>query len=489
MTRYALIASFAAALAVIGCGRRPSRPLSGAHLVKRSELTPNEIKYGMAPTRSAAVTYQPEVVIVEGGADVIRGLSTDGLVWTIDARARGTAEVAVGKIIFVTGRAVGKVLAVRREGDVMSVVIGPALINEIYQNAHFTVEQDVDFGEAIAITAPDYPGQELPLAQQSAAFDDRGRPHFVLVSDGLASPPPAAPPGGPAPLGPAAPPPQPVILKFNTHPVVGSDGVGMHISSKVPHLTLAAQVTVHMKQPHLYLDILIKDGAIQTVELVLSGGAGLTWRFDAGTDIGMNANVHERLTPDTDFSIPISGIGAPLAITVRQTLIVESSLGVKNTSLKAIGDYSFAGTFRVGYRDGAFEVGAPVEFHTRTDMAKSLDGLSLGVAGLNLSHQMRVVVGVGAFGFAAGPYFSFSSGLGAVKSAATGMIPCNQATFTMGVNAGVGYSIPQSIVKAINFILRALNVKPIAGEGGLQAKGTNVVNQTTWEPRSNACHP
>jgi hypothetical protein len=475
VNRGAPIALVAALALTAGCGRRPSRPTSGAHLVKRSELSANEIKYGLAPTRSAEVTYRSNVVIVDGGADIIRGLSSDGLVWTIDATAHGAADVAVGKIIFVTGRAVGKVLGVRREGTVMTVVIGPALINEIFEDAHFTVEQDVDFSEAIPHSAPDYPGQSLPLAPpRSAAFDTSGRPHLVLASDS----------GAPVPPAPA---PQPLILKFNTYPVVGSDGVGMRVSSKVPHLTLAAQVTIHMNHPHLYFDILIKHGEIQTVQLVLGGAAGLTWRFEAGTDTGMSANVHERLTPDSDFTIPISGIGAPLAITVRQTLIVESALGVENTTLTAIGDYTFAGSFRVGYRNKAFEIAAPAGFHTKTDMADSLNGLSLGVAGLNLSHQMRVIVGVGAFGFAAGPYFSFSSGMGALKSSAIGGIPCNAATVTIGLTAGVGYLIPRSVADAINFFLRALNVGEIASEGGLEPKGMNVVNQTTYHPRSNAC--
>ena len=469
MNRGALIA-LAAALAVIGgCGRRPPRPTSGAHLVKRSELSASEIKYGLAPARSSAVTYQPDVVIVEGGADVIRGLSTDGLVWTIDANAPGAADVAVGKIIFVTGRAVGRVLGVRREGNIMSVVIGPALINEIFENAHFTVTQDVDFGEAIEYLAPDYPGQSIPIMPQSARLSDPDEPRVVLVS-------------GSAPAAPGA-----VGLKFKVFPVVGSSGVGMRISSAVPHLTMAAQATVHINKPHLYFDLVIADGAIQTVELVLDGAAGMTWTFEAGTDTGMNANVNERLTPNSDFSIPIAGIAAPLAITVRQTLIVKTALGVKDTTLKATGDYTFGGSFRVGYRDKAFEIGGPISFSTRQDMAQSLDGLSLGVAGMNLSHQMRVVVGVGAFGFAAGPYFSFSSGLGALKSSAIGMIPCNAATFTMGLTAGVGYLIPKSITNAINFFLRAMNVKEIAGEGGLEPKAMNIINKTTYHPQSNAC--
>jgi hypothetical protein len=78
--------------------------------------------------------------------------------------------------------------------------------------------------------------------------------------------------------------------------------------------------------------------------------------------------------------------------------------------------------------------------------------------------------------------------LGAVKSSAIGMIPCNAATFTMGLTAGVGYLIPKSITNAINFVLRALNVQEIAGEAGLEPKAMNIINQTTYHPQSNACH-
>jgi len=57
------------------------------------------------------------------------------------------------------------------------------------------------------------------------------------------------------------------------------------------------------------------------------------------------------------------------------------------------------------------------------------------------------------------------------------------------MSAGVGYLIPRSIADAINWFLRALNVGEIASEGGIEGKGMNIVNQTTYHPRSNACRP
>jgi hypothetical protein len=40
---------------------------------------------------------------------------------------------------------------------------------------------------------------------------------------------------------------------------------------------------------------------------------------------------------------------------------------------------------------------------------------------------MKVIVGVGAFGFAAGPYFSFTSAVGAFRNSDIGMLKRRQA--------------------------------------------------------------
>jgi hypothetical protein len=48
--------------------------------IKRSEMTAAEVKYGIAPVPDDTVTYQPEVIVVGGGADMIRAQSSSNLV-------------------------------------------------------------------------------------------------------------------------------------------------------------------------------------------------------------------------------------------------------------------------------------------------------------------------------------------------------------------------------------------------------------------------
>ena len=118
-------------------------------LVRPSELTAAERKYGLAPTPSPSVTYQPDVVIIGGGAEVIRAASPNGIQWTIDGGAPGMDAVQPGKVIFVTSRAVGRVLARQSAGRDVVVTLGPVDIPEVVKNADISLHEPIDFSEAL----------------------------------------------------------------------------------------------------------------------------------------------------------------------------------------------------------------------------------------------------------------------------------------------------------------------------------------------------
>jgi hypothetical protein len=138
-----------------GCGRHRPAHDGTIRQLKKSEMTPGELKYGIAPIPDATVTYQPEVVVVGGGGDAIRAQSTNGFIWTIDAKAPHAAELAPGKVFFMTDRAVGRVLDVRPEGDNLVVVVGPVNLTDVVAEAHITIDTPIDFGEAIPYSSPD----------------------------------------------------------------------------------------------------------------------------------------------------------------------------------------------------------------------------------------------------------------------------------------------------------------------------------------------
>ena len=453
------------AIAVVsGCGRRRSSRSGPARQLKKSELTVAEQKYGIAPIPGPSVTYQPDVIVVGGGGDAIRAQSSNGFIWTIDAKAPRAAELVPGKIFFMTNRAVGRVLDVRKDGGNLIVVLGPVNLTDVVREAHLEIHTPIDFDEAIAYSSPELPGQVVSLARVSTGDEATVRPAAYVIESGSAS-------GSEVNLE-----------DFTVRPIVNRFGIGVEGSQTKGGWTVSAQSTLHVAAPTLYAHIdITPTGGVEQASLALSGAAGLTWKFAVETHVGADANVKAILTPDTDFSIPIGGLGPlPVALTVCQRLMVKTSLSGKNSKLSATGNYTFSGSFKVGVVNKAWTVKGPVDFSTQTNMMRTADGISVGATGVDLADEVRVIAGIGVHGFAAGPYFRVTSALGVFKGSSLGMIACKEATIDVKLSAGVGYVIPKAVTSFFNAILTALNIKyRIDGEGSLQSGDSRTLYNDT----------
>jgi hypothetical protein len=472
-----LVVALVAFAVVAGCGRRqtPTSRSGPARQLKKSEMTAAEIKYGVAPVPDPSVTYQPNVVIVGGGAEAIRSLSSTGLTWTIDASAPHASELEPGKILFMTNRAAGRVLDVRSDGRNLAVTLGPALITDIIKDCHIAPGPiPIDLSEAIPYDLPDLPGRVIPAKGSAEAWPTDGGAALTNVAYTIPQGAPAA----------SVPPAQDVssLVNFLLVPSAGIEGVGLRGKSNGGGLKMTFEAAVHLDHPTLNPVLIINNGDLVGGTVELTGAAGLMMMFEAGTDVGMKANVNGRLQAVPDFSIPLAG-PAPLAFTIRQQVLVATALGVRNATLSATGDYTFSGSFKVGYDGKSWGLFGPSGFSTKQSIMKSADGISIAASGLNLTHQMRAVFGVGAWGFATGPYFALNTAVGLFKGSDAGMIQCKESTVVVGMSGGIGYLIPKPITDAINFILGALHIRyRVDSFGGVESKPMTIVNQTSTLP-------
>lgn len=473
-----LVVLFIAVAIVEGCGRRPSSRSSSLHQLKKSDLTAAELKYGMAPTPDPSVTYQPAVIVVGGGADAVRSLSSTGLTWTIDAHAPHADELVEGKIIFLTNRAVGRVLDVRRDGDNLAVTLGPVAITEIIRKCDIHIDaMPIDFGEAIAYTAEDLPGRVIaaPGSAEVRPWSDGGSAVTTVAFTTQSGSPPGSPP---APARDVS-----SLVNFKVEPTASKKGIGVRATSNGGGMKVIAEAFVHIEEPTLTPVLKISDdGDLLEASLTLTGAAGLTLKFDVGTKVGLKANVKGRLQVTPDFSIPVGG-PLPLALTVRQQLMIDTALGVRDSTLTAIGDYTFDGSFSIGYQNKKWGLAGPLGFSAKQSMLQTAGGISIAASGLNLTHQMKVVFGVGAWGLVTGPYFSLNSAAGLFKGSDLGMIQCREATIVVGMSGGIGYLIPRPITDAINFILGTLHIRyRVDGEGGVSSDPMTIINKTSTLP-------
>ena len=478
-----LVVLFVALAVVAGCGRRRQTSRSGpARQLTKGEMTVAEQKYGIAPVLDPSVTYQPNVVVVGGGADAVRSLSSTGLTWAIDAHAAHADELAAGKVIFLTNRAVGRVLDVRNDGGTLAVTLGPVAITELIRDCDIRIDaMPIDFGEAIEYAAADLPGRVLATAPSTAEVRPRSGNDAHVTRVALTTQPGAAP-GAQS----TAVPDVSNLVNFKVVPTAGAGGVGLRATSNGGGLTVSLEALVHINKPTLTPVLKIVDGDLREATLTLTGAAGLTLKFDAGTDVGLKANVNGRLQASPDFSLPIGGGPVPLALTIRQQLLISTALGVRNSTLSATGDYTFGGAFRIGYDGHEWALAGPGGFTAKQTVMQTANGISMAASGLNLTHQMKVVFGVGAFGLATGPYFNFNSAVGLFKGSDLGMVQCKEATLVVGMSGGIGYLIPRPVTDAINFILGSLHIRyRVESEGGVSSKPTNIINSTSTLP---GCH-
>ena len=146
-------------------------PHSGPpRLLNTSELSDAEKRFGISAERTANITYQPDVVLLRAGVNAIRALSDDGLVWTLDPNAEGIDDIQPGKVLLLSTRASGRVLAVTRTNAGIDVVLGPAEMTDIIREGSFSLDQPVDLTQALPMALPQL------VRSRAGGRADRGEP-------------------------------------------------------------------------------------------------------------------------------------------------------------------------------------------------------------------------------------------------------------------------------------------------------------------------
>jgi hypothetical protein len=444
-----------------------------------ARLTPNELAWGVSPTRNDKVTYQPDVIIMEHGADAVRAMASNGLTWTIDATAPHADEIKVDKILFATGRVMGRILAVQHTPNGLAVTLGPVEITDVIKECDLTSDQPIDLASALVYTAPDYPGattHDAPAEGTSFA-----EPEVPVL---FASYRPAAQ----APNIPDIGAPKEILIdNFHIIPVC-CGGLGITIAHDGQGVKMMATATVELKDPSIHFDLVIHGGTIYTALVQLKGTAGFRVHFTAGTDAGIKGNIHQNFFVPVDATFPLAGLGVPLSVVIRQTLTLTTLFTAQNGTLEATGEYEFGGDFKAGKENGGdWRADGPTSVTTKQNLANTTEGISLGVNGLVFGYGAKIIVGIGAFGFVTGPYVGYNTVVGINKSSSMpGALPCASGTLNTSMRFGVGYQMPQLVTDAINFFMRALNVKPINSEGGFE-KTEGLIDKTDYTPAG--CKP
>ena len=439
-------------------------------LLKTSELSDAEKRFGISPERTPGLTYQPDVVLLRAGVNAIRSLSDDGLVWTLDPRAEGIDGIQPGKVLLLSTKAAGKVLAVNRTNAGVDVVLGPADITEIVREGSFSIDQPVDLTQALQMALPASFDPVRPVAPISAS---------ALRPDTFG-----------AIMRPVRFAPLAEEHDFRVIPMASVKGVGAELRSKPGGVLMVAQIVFRLEAPNLNVKLNIQPSGVKSALVELKGAAGIEASFEAASP-GPNArNINADRPAPIDLFIPINGLGVPFAVHVRQAFRLQTAFASTGT-VKAHGFYELSGGIRAEYSGGKFSVDGPKGLGKTEILLPNLNGAVFGPAGIVFTHQVNIMVGVGVAGFVAGPYVYDNTSITAAKGSALSrpLTPeCRRETVVMAVGAGVGYRIPAVVAKVINSILNFFKITAqIKDSGGVSTNPVTLVNTGWYWPKMQDC--
>ncbi len=500
-------------------------PVLVGHPLKLSEMTETERRWGMAPKRGDGIVYQDDIILMEHGDQAIRSFAANGLSWNFDANAPQVNEIQPGKIVFATGRAVGRVLAVQRNGDQVSAILGPVQLTDLVKQGKFMYDQPLDLNSAIAIAAPDYPGavnstamqNRTPGAQSSIqggsgtwhvaeyyVVSDTGKwtPMKTVTGSGARVRKPTLvrsgfhPPNRLRPMqaGPnlgnvgnlgnlnnfnpgPIPTPQIPMIPLNglqATPCADCGGLGLKMYQEKDGLRVWVTVVFHLIHPHVVFCASIDNGSIEA-NLQLAGGAGVTATLDAASSQEFTGgNIKEVGLIPLDITVPIGGIFLPLQIDLSQSIDLESAFSAKTSRLHGAGGIDLTGEIAADYHKGAWEI-TPPSGQIKQNLAGMVTGISVGINSLVFAISQRLMVGVGVLSFATGPYVDLISSVTSLKGSSIGTTLlsrtpiCAQGTFNMSLGAGIGYSMPRVVASVLNTVLGWFGVKPVPPWGSIVA--------------------
>jgi hypothetical protein len=493
------------ALAIAACARKKK---AGADL---AELGPVEAEklYGKAPERGGSIAYQPAVKFVGDGAKSIRAFNADGMSWMLDAGARGVEKLRKGDLMLVTGRCAGRVLALRREGDLVRVIVGPAELTDFVRECRIEISQPVDLGQSSRLVAPNLAGIDMEIDAAMPYHQQTPEEALGSVEDlrALRSAqeeessvrraffdPDAAARLGFGMRRTASGADRPIVASN-----VRSDGVELAVKIRNDFMQMKFVAGIRLNAPRLdYLLVVDPPGIVRDAYLGLSGAAGLRIGFIAAagpeSEVKQNVSQPGSLVPVDYLLNGIGNLGI-FGAALQQRFLIKSALSARSTVLHAIGDYNIAGSLGFRFQNGSFSTSGPAITTSNNSMLHSVGGYSVGANGMVITHQLRILVGLGACGFRFGPFVALSTAAGVTRGSDLATVPgltgmrapaCERVDLFMDAKPGLGWQLPGFFTDLVNMFVEPLGAH-VEGSGGWEGPRARLFAARVWAPDNPMC--
>jgi hypothetical protein len=470
-----VIAITCACALVSGCSRQEAGKPPGAD--------PDAVaRYGYGPQPNPAVTYQPDVILMSAGPEIIRGVSPDGLTWTIDGNAKEARQLAPGKIMFASSRAVGRIAAIDTRGSDLVVTVLPVEFTEVIRNANLQVEQRLSsrspltghvilkHPDVYAIAEPIGPArfQRVVTSTDGSTYSGAGTVRGFEVAPFIKS-----------------------TSKDTEDKHESVREIGVKISRKAEDgVKFGGTFSLYGKDIRVRANIIVVDGKLADASsFVMDGVEGMDVGFVSGSDQATVIKLRlEDAMIDTGVNFLVGGV--PMAITFKTKAYMEFAFSSNNSTLSAHGRYKLTGP--LGFEQGAVQ---KPTIALEESMLQSVEGYTIGPAGVVGAVELRLLLGFGNKDAAvAGGYGKAVISVGVSQGSALGLplAQCHGVTFKVDGGMGFGLEFNKRLFSMLELLDK--RIRPQVAElkermGKRKAKAEvdlgqefSIVNATAYEP-------
>lgn len=415
---------------------------------------------------------------------MVRSVSGDSLTWSIDARAPHLDELRPGKVMFLTGRAVGRVLDLERRGDVVAVTLGPVDLNEVISDGNVSISSPLDFA---AMTLQTYAGVPGLVTSGSTSKRVSNRVAPAWATSGVSPVSLAGPPRAEEPLPPPTKGSSVELSVGDFSAELGRKAEENELSLKLGYkhnrVVVGLEFAVKLENPTIEGNLGFQGGAVTKKELRVDGLKEVSVKLESGSETGLSGNFKSRIEVPAEITVPLPSGPIPFIASFRFKFIVETAFSARNATLSATGKLKVDGP--IGFSGNTLLL--PTVTSAKSPV-ESLNGASVGVNGVVIAEQVKVVVGLGIPAAFTGPFVALTLSYGLTNGSAIGIVQCKQASIDVVLAGGLGFTLAPGELKFLELLEKKLKWAPKL-DSEFAAGTSTVVHKVDYLPKVPVCRP
>ncbi|HEV8053763.1 MAG TPA: hypothetical protein VGP30_02925, partial [Candidatus Limnocylindrales bacterium] len=162
------------------------------------------------------------------------------------------------------------------------------------------------------------------------------------------------------------------------------------------------------------------------------------------------------------------------------------AFSAKNSTMSATGVFGLEGPIGFDYQGGSLTILTPTVTEEKS-LIDSLQGISVGVNGVVVANQIKVLAGIGVPLFSAGPFAAMTLSTGMTVGSDLGIVKCRIASLDVVAGGGLGYTFSSKGSELVEKFFQKLGLSEAKLDSEYASVTQTLVHKTASAPDVPVC--